>query len=93
MKKIRNKPFYPENIYCVVFGKSDFPKLPSDAEETLEYLMGTLSQSEGIHQLRGYLYAFVDINLILSHDAGMMLSDFMKNIAKEVKVKNIKEGK
>ena len=45
MKK-SNKPFYPENIYCVVFGKPDFPNLPSDAEETLEYLMGTLSQSE-----------------------------------------------
>ena len=46
MKKINNKPFYPENVYCAVFGKAAFPNLPPDAEETLEYLMGTLLKSE-----------------------------------------------
>ena len=46
MKKIRDKPFYPENAYCIVFGKVAFPNLPPDAEETLEYLMSTLLQQE-----------------------------------------------
>ena len=46
MKKIIDKPFYPENAYCIVFGKAAFPNLPPDAEETLEYLMDTLLQSE-----------------------------------------------
>ena len=46
MKKINNGTFYPENAYCAVFGKETFPNLPSDAEETLEYLMGALLQPE-----------------------------------------------
>ena len=40
------KLFYPENVYCDVFGKLAFPNLPPDAKETLEYLMSTLLKSE-----------------------------------------------
>jgi len=37
---------YPENVYCVIFGETEYPNMPPDAEETLEYLMGTLTQRE-----------------------------------------------
>ena len=46
MKRISDKYNYPRNAYCAIFSESVFPNLPSDAEETLEYLIGTLHKSE-----------------------------------------------
>lgn len=46
MKKVSDKPFFPENGYCAIFGGMVYPDMPSDAEETLEYVMGTLFERE-----------------------------------------------
>jgi ferritin len=40
------KPFYPENAYCVILGYIENPVIPADAEETLEYLLKTLTPQE-----------------------------------------------
>ena len=44
MKK--NKLHYPENAYRDLLGEAVLPNMPPDAEETLEYLIGTLLQQE-----------------------------------------------
>lgn len=46
MKKTVDKPAYPETAYCAIFGETVYPNMPSDAEETLEHVMGTLYQRE-----------------------------------------------
>jgi len=46
MRTTAFKPGYPENVYCAVFGVLEHPNMPPDAEETLEYVMGTLPQLE-----------------------------------------------
>ena len=40
------KYLYPENAYCVIFGRLEHVDIPADAEETLEYVMGTLTARE-----------------------------------------------
>ena len=40
------KPVYPENAYCVIFGAQEYPDLPTDAEETLDYVLDTLTPRE-----------------------------------------------
>ena len=40
------KPTYPENAYCAIFGCLEYPDIPSDAEETLEYVVKTLTPRE-----------------------------------------------
>lgn len=44
MNKTGDKPFYPESSYHAIFGPE--VNLPPDAEETLEYVLGTLSKRE-----------------------------------------------
>jgi len=39
-------PTYPENAYRVILGETEHPDIPSDAEETLEYVMGILTRKE-----------------------------------------------
>lgn len=53
MTKTCDKPVYPENAYCAIFREPVFPNIPSDAEETLDHVMGTLNQREaGMFMLR-----------------------------------------
>ena len=40
------RPSYPENAYCAIFGYREYPDIPPDAEETLEYVASTLTSRE-----------------------------------------------
>ena len=40
------KPLYPDNAYCAIFGDMEYHDLPSDAEETLDYVLETLTPRE-----------------------------------------------
>ena len=46
MNKAIDKHIHPESAYCAIFGEAVLPNIPSDAEETLRCVMGTLSQHE-----------------------------------------------
>lgn len=46
MKRTSDKPIYPESCYRAVFGETGYLSLPSDAEDTLDYVLETLTQRE-----------------------------------------------
>ena len=46
MNRAVNRPVYPENVYCIIFGCLEYPDLPADAEATLEYVAKTLTPLE-----------------------------------------------
>ena len=46
MNEVTVRPTYPESVYCTIFGKIVYPEMPPDAEETIEYIMGTLYPQE-----------------------------------------------
>ena len=54
---------YPENAYCVIFGEMEYPNMPSDAEETLEYIVETLTRREAEMFMLNYkdLMTYVEI--------------------------------
>ena len=46
MKKTEENLYYPENAYADIFGEPHYHNLPADAEESLEYVFGMLSERE-----------------------------------------------
>ena len=59
MNLTTTKPIYPENAYCAIFDATKYPDLPQDAEETLDYVLETLTPREADVFKLNYKYEWV----------------------------------